>query len=288
MVHGVRLHVPAAGGVGRERRLARGRELDHDLVEAERVADPVADRLQDVVRLLGLGEARRHLEDALEHALVLDVVRGVLRDPQGERRVPRDRHESVELLVASAGARSRARRPRSLRSAGPWGRAVARTGRPRRSRRRAPRWPRCSARSSPRRGRPSRTRRPGRSTRPRRSKRSSSSGTQVSRGELLPDQLQHRLLRPDRGRGEHVVEGRPVDVHHHGSVAEQIGDGAADVLQDVLEILLVAHVGSALEHRAEAGDHGELAGTHHAASFVTRGLAEGGHSQFVSAEIAVN
>src|SRR5215207_9772454 len=66
---------------------------------AARVADPVADGLEDVVRLLGLREARRDLQDALEHALVLDVVRGVLRDPQRERRVARDCHEGVELVV---------------------------------------------------------------------------------------------------------------------------------------------------------------------------------------------
>ena len=50
----------------------------------------------------------------------------------------------------------------------------------------------------------------------------------------LAHQLRNRLLRSHRGRGEHVVEGRPVDVHDHGPVTEQVGDRAAHVLKDVL------------------------------------------------------
>jgi hypothetical protein len=70
----------------------------------------------------------------------------------------------------------------------------------------------------------------------------------------LPYEGAHRLLRADDGRGEHVVERRPVDVHHDGAVPEQLPDRAADVLEDLLEVRLVADEGSALEHLAEASD----------------------------------
>ena len=55
-------------------------------------------------RLLGLGEPRRHLEHALEHALVLRVGRDVLRDPDREGGVPRARYERVHVRVARAPA----------------------------------------------------------------------------------------------------------------------------------------------------------------------------------------
>ena len=48
-------------------------QLDHDLVEAERVLDAVADSLQHGVSVVRLGQPRRHLQHPLEHALVLHV-----------------------------------------------------------------------------------------------------------------------------------------------------------------------------------------------------------------------
>ena len=91
--------VPAAGRVRLERHVGPGGQLDHDRLEAERVTDSVADRLEDALGILFLGHLRRHLEDPLEHALMLDVVGGVLRHPQRERRVAGDGHEGVHLVV---------------------------------------------------------------------------------------------------------------------------------------------------------------------------------------------
>ena len=81
-----------------------GRLLNGDLVEAERILDAVAHRLQDGVDVVRLGQPSGYLEHALEHALVLDVVGGVLGNLQSQRGVARDGHERLELGVGRAPA----------------------------------------------------------------------------------------------------------------------------------------------------------------------------------------
>ena len=98
---------------------------------------------------------------------------------------------------------------------------------------------------------------------PRRSKRGASSGIQVSRSEVWPSSICDRLVGAHGGRGEHVVERGPVDVHDHGAVAERLADRARHLPEHVLEVLVRAHRGRALEHRAEAADHREGSGVHH-------------------------
>ena len=78
----------------------------------------------------------------------------------------------------------------------------------------------------------------------------------LAQGGLAEQQLD-RLVGAHRGRREHVVEGRPVDVHHHGAVAERLADRARHLPQHVLEVLLGAHRRGALEHGAEPADHGQ-------------------------------
>ena len=238
-----------------------GRQLDHDLLEPERVADAVADGLEDLVRLLRLGQARGDLEDALEHALVLDVVGPVLRHTKRERRVARDRHQGVELLVRGAvpglGLVDRDHTDqKSLGVAQRHEQGVL--GRPgvrvlahldaRDVAVHAEAFPvEFAARHEVRAAALEalvEQRHPGLARR------------------ALAHELRDRVLRPDRGGGEHVVEGRPVHVHDHGAIAEQLGDRAADVLEHVLEVIVVADIRGALEHGAEARDRGELPGAH--------------------------
>ena len=261
VVHGIRLHVPAGGGVRGERSPARGRQLDHDLVEPERVADAVADGLEDLVRVLRLGQPRGDLEDALEHALVLDVVCGALCDPKRKRRVVRDRHECVELLVRGAAPgfglvdrdhadqnALRVAQWHEQRVLGPPGiriLALLDTGHVAVH---AEAFPvEFASRDEVRAAALEalvEQRHPGRTRR------------------APAHELRDRILRPDGGGGEHVVEGRAVHVHHHGAIAEQLGDRAADVLEHVREVVLVADVRGALEHVAQARDRGELTGGH--------------------------
>ena len=167
----------------------------------------------------------------------------------------RDRHQRVDLVVGGAlagfgsstemtpirspfGSRSGTNRASSAVQAfgSSLGRSAARSSRP---------------------PSPSRTRRPARSRR-----RGGRSARRAARHpglawRALPDQLLDRLLRADRGRGEHVVERGPVDVHDDGAVAEQLADRAADVLEHLLKIRLVANERGALEHLPEAGDRWE-------------------------------
>ena len=83
----------------------------------------------------------------------------------------------------------------------------------------------------------------------------------VRRGGLAHEGLNGVLGAHGRG-GEHVVVRRPVDVDDHGVVAEQVGDGAADILENLGQVVLVAHGRGALEHGAKAGQRGEPAGSH--------------------------
>jgi hypothetical protein len=79
----------------------------------------------------------------------------------------------------------------------------------------------------------------------------------------LAEQRLDRLVVPHRGRGEHVVEGRAVDVHHHRVVAERLTDRARHLPENVLKILVAAHRGRALEHRSEPADDRERSRVHH-------------------------
>ena len=94
----------ARGGHRRQRSLATLGQLDHDLVEAQRVVDSVTDGLQHGLDVIGFRKPRRDLEHALEHALVLDVLGGVLGDLERQRGVARDRHERVQLRLAGPQA----------------------------------------------------------------------------------------------------------------------------------------------------------------------------------------
>jgi hypothetical protein len=82
-------------------------ELDRDVLEAERVADALAHRLEDLPRVEGLGKPRGDAEQLLERGPVARGVGRRLRGLDGERRVLGDSNEDVELLVArpASGAR---------------------------------------------------------------------------------------------------------------------------------------------------------------------------------------
>ena len=99
--------LPADGGPRRDPPgLQVGRD-DHDVLEAERVADADADALHDRVRARVRRQARRHREQLLERESVARGLGGLLRRLHGERGVVGERDEDVELLVGRAEAAHR-------------------------------------------------------------------------------------------------------------------------------------------------------------------------------------
>ena len=272
MVHGVRVHVPATRGVRRERGRPRGRKLDHDLVEAERVADPVADRLEDLV---GLARPRRA---APRPPACPRACAGA-----GRRSRCPARSGSASAACREIATRASTPRPWGAGRAGssteitpisfPPGRAAARTGRPRRSRRPARSlaaiWHvALHAEAVPV------ELAAGHEVGAAALEAPSSNGTQVSRGGSA-HQLRHPSP-PHRGGGEHVVEGGPVDVHDDGPVAER--RQCARPAKDVLEI--PRRRTSAV--RSNIVPRGRSWGVclYASGASVTRGLSRGCHSRF--------
>ena len=253
-VHRRPVECPTGGRHRDERPVAAVGQLDHHLVEAEGVLDPVAYRLQHRVDIVGLGKARRHLEHALEHPLVLDVIRRVLGDLEGERRMPRDRHERLQLGVGGAATGHglvHRDHPEDVRAAVP-----------QRDEQRIAREPGVRILALRQLGHvrldPERV--PvelpvGQEV--------GAAALEAGREERCPgvvgggraEQRLARLLRAHRGGGEHVVERRPVHVDHHGAVAEHLGDRTGHVLQDRLEVALVTDRRGALEGRSQPGEH---------------------------------
>ena len=239
-------------------------QLDHHLVEGERVADAVADRLEQGGHVARLGQPRRDLEHVLEHPLVLGRRGHVLGDPDGKGRVPRARHERVDARRRSGrrpvSGSSTDTTPRSFPPAPRSGTKSASSA--------------CQASGSSR-GLdlghvgaagdlvPVEARPAGRSRRRAARSAGASSGIQVSRSEVWPSSSCDRVVGAHGGRREHVVERRPVDVHDHGAVAERLADRVRHLPQHVLEVLVGAHRGGALEHGAEPADHRQRSRVQH-------------------------
>ena len=205
---------------------------------------------------MGLRKARRHLEHALEHALVLDVVRGVLGDLDGKRGVPRDRHERVQLGVGRAAAglglvhrdhpedvRAAVAQRDEQRIAGEPGVRILALGQLGHERVDAERVPVEFA--------------VGKEVGAAALEAGREQGRPGVVGRARPEQLLAGLLRSHGGGGEHVVESRPVDVDHDGAVAEDLPDRHGHVLQHLLEVALVTHRRRALEGDAQPGEHGQ-------------------------------
>jgi hypothetical protein len=254
--------VSPAGPRERYERAALVSELDHHLVEGERRADPVADRLEQDGHVVRLGQLRRDLEHPLEHPLVLRSRGHVLSDPDGEGRMPRARDECVQLgiggpaaglgLVDRHDAEERAARAaqrheqRIVRQPGVGMVGGLDLGDEGAARNLIPveasilHEVRAAALEARREQRHPRL---------------------AQRG--LAEQHLQRLIGSHGGRGEHVIERGPVDVHDHGAIAERLADRPRHLPEHMLQVLVRAHRGRALEHGAEAADHRERAGIHH-------------------------
>jgi hypothetical protein len=255
-VHGRGVDHPAGGGHRHERAARLVGQLDHHLLEGESVADAVADRLEERGHVARLGEPGRDLEHVLEHALVLGRRGHVLRDPDREGRVPRARHEGVDVGVARA--------PPALGLVHRHHAEELPAGAAERDEERILRLPGTGIVGGLDRRRVGAAGDPVPVELALRDEVGAAplepGGEQGHPGLAqrgLAEQQLDRLVRPHRRRGEHVIERRPVDVHDHGPVAERLADRVRHLPQHVLEVLVRAHRGGALEHRAKPSDHGQ-------------------------------
>ena len=212
---------------------------------------------------LRLGQPRGHLEHVLEHALVLGGRGHVLGDPDGQGRVPRARHERVQLGVGGPAAglglvdrhdaeelAARAAQRHEQRVVGLPGVGIVGgldLGDVGAARDLLPVEASVAARSR---------RRGARSA-----ARAAASRSRAARSGRAASWIDSSS--PTAAAVNMSSNAGPVDVHHHGAIAERLADRARHLPEHVLQVLVRAHGGRALEHGAEPADDRERAGVHH-------------------------